>query len=83
MKKSEKKYYILYIKGNRETVIGEFANETDARSEFLKIKQKSRKRTGVFQLLRAVMLSDGELSVFNRDPIEAYYPEIEAFLQGL
>lgn len=83
MKESEKKYYIIYIKGNSETIIGEFVKEKDAQNEFLRIKQKSRKRKGVFQLLRASILPDGKLDIFGREQMVSYCPEVEAFLRGL
>ncbi len=83
MKESDKKYYIIYIKGNIETIIGEFVKEKDAQNEFEKIKQTNRKRTGAFQLLRAFMLPDGKLDLFKREPIAAYCPEVEAFLRKL
>ncbi len=77
------KYYIVYIKGNKETVLGEFKSEKDARKELENFKQTRKERTGAFQLLRACMLPDGKLDLFNRKEIASFCPEVEAFLRGL
>lgn len=77
------KYYIVYIKGNKETVLGEFKSEKDARKELENFKQPRKERTGAFQLLRACMLPDGKLDLFNRKEIASFCPEVEAFFRGL
>lgn len=77
------KYYIVYVKDNRETILGEFDNEKDARKELDNFKQTCKERTGAFQLLHACMLPDGKLDIFNRKEIASFCPEVEAFLKGL
>ncbi len=78
-----KKYYIIYIRENSETILGEFDKKIDAQDEFEKIKQTNKKETGAFELLTAYMLPDGTLDIFNRKSIAAYSPEAEAFLKSL
>lgn len=77
------KYYIVYVKGNKEAVLSEFDNEKDARKELENFKQTRKERTGAFQLLRACMLPDGKLDIFNRKEIASFSPEVEEFLKGL
>lgn len=50
-----KKYYIIRVKGNDEIILSTYESENRARDEFIKFKQKSKKRKGVYQLICASM----------------------------
>lgn len=80
---NDKRYFIIYVRGNDETILSEFDNKEEAQAEFEKIKKTTKKRSGPFVLLSAHMLPDGTLDIFNRDTISIYCPEVEAFLKSL
>ncbi len=71
------------LKGDNEKILLEDDDEENAKNKFEEIKQANRKRTGAFELLTAFMLPDGKLDIFNRNTIEVYCPEVEAFIKKL
>lgn len=79
----ERKYCIVYIRGNNETIVGIFDNVDDARSKMQRIKQENKRRKGVYEMIRTFVLPNGKLDIFNRDSIDYYCPEAEDFLKHL
>ena len=78
-----KKCYIVRVKGNDEIILSTYESEDRARDEFIKFKQKNKKRKGVYQLIYASMQSDGELDRFNRQSLDYFCPQVEEFLRNV
>lgn len=78
-----RKYCIIKTKGDIETVLETFDNESDAIKGLIKLRDNRRITSGAYEAASIAVLPDGKLDKRDRETIEYYIPEIDEFLKSI
>lgn len=79
----EDRYFIVYIRGDTETVICSYGDKCDADNELNRIKRESKLKRGAYQEILAYVLPTGKPDAYRRRYIDGFSPEVEIFIRKL
>ena len=82
-KEKTRKYCIIKIKGDIETVLDTFDNASDAIKGLIKLRDNKRITSGAYEAASISVQSDGKLDKRDRETIEYYIPEADEFLKSI